>query len=279
MFKVRKFGLRGLVLAGLVFGAGMVQAALTPYTSDGAALVYSTDQNLTWTADANLFKTMCDAEGGSLPNICPELILEIIAEGSPVTHTGGTHDVMSDEFFQPTGQMSWFAANAWVEYLNSIAYGGATNWRLWEAAPSSDTNCSGSFDPVGSVPTQYYGYGCTGSELGYLYYEEGGAEPRVSQGPPISSLAPLAVFLNRQDAYYWSGTEYALVSSDAWEFGAGVGYQLFTNKGNLQLFAWAVRPGQIGPPTPIPTLSEWAQILLALSLMGMAGWYWQRKAS
>lgn len=32
-------------------------------------------------------------------------------------------------------------------------------------------------------------------------------------------------------------------------------------------------------PTPIPTLSEWAQILLALFLMGMAGWYWQRRAS
>ena len=32
-------------------------------------------------------------------------------------------------------------------------------------------------------------------------------------------------------------------------------------------------------PTPIPTLSEWAQILLALSLMGIAGWYWQRRAS
>ena len=32
-------------------------------------------------------------------------------------------------------------------------------------------------------------------------------------------------------------------------------------------------------PTPIPTLSEWAQILLVLSLMGMAGWYWQRRTS
>ena len=32
-------------------------------------------------------------------------------------------------------------------------------------------------------------------------------------------------------------------------------------------------------PTSIPTLSEWAQILLALSLLGMAGWYWQRRAS
>ena len=34
-----------------------------------------------------------------------------------------------------------------------------------------------------------------------------------------------------------------------------------------------------GDPTPIPTLSEWAQILLALSLMGMAGWYWHGRAS
>ena len=33
------------------------------------------------------------------------------------------------------------------------------------------------------------------------------------------------------------------------------------------------------PPVPIPTLSEWAQILLALSLMCMAGWYWQRRES
>ncbi len=32
-----------------------------------------------------------------------------------------------------------------------------------------------------------------------------------------------------------------------------------------------------GTPTPIPTLSEWAQIFLALSLMGMAGWYWRRR--
>ncbi len=31
-------------------------------------------------------------------------------------------------------------------------------------------------------------------------------------------------------------------------------------------------------PTPIPTLSEWAQILLALALMGMAGWYWQGRS-
>ena len=40
--------------------------------------------------------------------------------------------------------------------------------------------------------------------------------------------------------------------------------------------ALILRPRSV---TPIPTLSEWAQILLALSLMGMAGWYWHRRAS
>ncbi len=49
-------------------------------------------------------------------------------------------------------------------------------------------------------------------------------------------------------------------------------------------FLYAVSPLlTVGAPTPaptsIPTLSEWAQILLALSLMGMAGWYWQRRSS
>lgn len=32
-------------------------------------------------------------------------------------------------------------------------------------------------------------------------------------------------------------------------------------------------------PTPIPTLAEWAKILLALSMIGMARWYWMRRVS
>ena len=102
--------LSGLAVAVLLLGGGVVQAALQPYTSQGVNLVYSTGQDLTWTADANLFKTRCDAEGGTAPNICPELIKEIIAAGSPVTHMGtptfpSPHVVLATEFDQTNGQM------------------------------------------------------------------------------------------------------------------------------------------------------------------------------
>ena len=208
---------------------------------------------------------MCDAEGGTAPDICPNLIAAIIAAGSPVTHTGtvtfpSPHTVLTTEFNQTNGQMTWFAAKAWVVYLNSISFGGATNWRLW--SPGPDPICSGN--------------DCAASELGNLYYTEGG----LTAGVPITNSTQLtAVFTKLQNASYWSGTEYALDPDNAWYFFAGVGFQGPVGFESNKYHGWAVRPGQIAPPTPIPTLSEWAQILLALSLMGMAGWYWQRRAS
>lgn len=173
-------GLRGLLAASLLLGTGMVQAELIPYTSDGEALVYSTEQDLTWTADANLFKTQCDAE--AVAN-CPNLIAAIIAVGSPVTHTGtklfpSPHKVRPIEFDQSNGMMTWFAAQAWVAYLNSIAYGGASDWRQFEADPG-DTNCSDNFDPGGGLPLEYYGFGCTGNELGYVSTVSGSISPSV----------------------------------------------------------------------------------------------------
>lgn len=58
--RVSRGTLHGLAAAVLLLGAGVAQAALQQYTSQGAKLIYSTEQILTWTADANLFKTQCD---------------------------------------------------------------------------------------------------------------------------------------------------------------------------------------------------------------------------
>ncbi len=254
----------------MLLGAGGVQAALQPYTSQGVNLVYSTDQDLTWTADANLFNTLCEAKGGTAPAICPNLIAAIIAAGSPVAHTPSgsfpsPHDVVDTEFDQTNGRMTWFAAKAWVAYLNLIAYGGATDWRLWQADPS-DTNCS-SIDPVG----QHQGFGCIGNELGYLYYEEGGVTP-PNPGPPISTLSPLSnMFSNLQDWIYWSGTEYAPNPYHAWYFNSENGAQVNVNKGSEVPHAWAVRPGQLEPDSqPIPTVSVLGLGLLGLLLAGLA---------
>lgn len=265
--------LRGVAAAVLLLGAGVVQGALQPYTSAGAKLVYSTDQDLTWTADANLFKTQCAPDENA--GICPNLISAIIAAGSPVTDSQGSHPVQPGEFYESNGQMTWYAAKAWVAYLNSITYGGATNWRLWEADPS-DINCSDSYYPGGGFPWQYHDFGCTGSELGYLYYEEGGATPRDGPGPSIMSLTPLSVFDNLQFYAYWSGTDYAPSPEHAWLFHAANGLQFAASKEYLDsdwlnLFCgWAVRPGKVAPPQPIPTVSVWGLGLLGLLLAGVA---------
>ena len=236
----------------MLLGAGGVQAALQPYTSQGVNLVYSTDQDLTWTADANLFNTLCEAEGVSN---CPNLIAAIIAAGSPVTHAGSEkypspHTVVATEFNQDTGGMSWFAAKAWVAYLNSITYGGTTNWRLWSPGP----------DPI--CPE----YNCTGSEFGYLFYAEGG----LTAGNPITNSNELKnVFINLQDSLYWSSTEDTLARIYAWGFFALDGRQVYDWK-DYQFYAWAVRPGQVAPPQPIPTVSVWGLGLLGLLLAGLA---------
>ncbi len=101
--RVNRGTLHGLAAAVLLLGAGVAQAALQPYGNAGANLVYSTGQDLTWTADANLFKTQCDAEGTS---DCPNLIAAIIAAGSPVTDALGSHPVLLTEFDQTTGRMT-----------------------------------------------------------------------------------------------------------------------------------------------------------------------------
>ena len=222
--------MRGIATALLLLGAGVAQAALQPYPSQGANLVYSTGQDLTWTADANLFKTQCDAEGA---NNCPNLIAAIMDAGSLVTHTGtGTfpspHAVLTTEFNQTNGQMTWFAAQAWVAYLNSISYGGATNWRLWSSGPAPGA-----------------GYNRSDSELGYLYY----TEARLLRDTQITNSTQLkAVFNNLQNEFYWSGTEYATNPVNAWAFNANNGYQNGNSKA-IKYYGWAVRPGQVAPQT------------------------------
>ncbi len=49
-------------------------------------------------------------------------------------------------------------------------------------------------------------------------------------------------FSNLQPLIYWSGTEYAPNTSNAWSFLFNVGSQNYGTKTNA-LYAWAVRPG------------------------------------
>ncbi|WP_297293005.1 PEP-CTERM sorting domain-containing protein, partial [Oceanicoccus sp.] len=71
--------------------------------------------------------------------------------------------------------------------------------------------------------------------------------------------------LNLQSYVYWSGTEYAPGSYDAWYFGTDRGYQYNITK-SLEYYAWAVRSGDVSA-VPVPA-AVW---LFGSGLVGLIG--------
>ena len=68
------------------------------------------------------------------------------------SNTFGTPGVGAD------GSISWTAAQNWIASMNAAKYLGFSTWRL-PTTPMSDSSCNG-------------GFGCTGSEMGRLFYLE-----------------------------------------------------------------------------------------------------------
>ena len=136
------------------------------------------------------------------------------------------------------GLMNWTAANAWAAGLN---IGGYTGWRL-PTTLQPDATCQNQ-SGGGS-----FGFNCTGSELGHLYYTEGG----LSQNKNITSSAVLSgLFSNMQNNVYWSATVYPPIPNFALYFSTGVGEQFYTIKGVIG-YAWAVRDGDVGGTSTVP---------------------------
>lgn len=235
----------GAVALGLSAGA---QAALTGLVYDNDYTpVGASGAGLIWVADANLFKTQYDAAISGGFNIVTGTGGIIDTVGS-ITSSNGTHTLVAGDFNTSNGRMTWYGAMAWAEWLGSINYGGADDWRL----PSA-------LNQDGSGPC--YGYNCSGSELGHLHYSEGG----LTAGQSILADPPGILddyFTHIQSYVYWSGTDYAPDPSFAWSFSTGTGGQGGSGK-SLSYYAWAVRPGDV----PLPG----AGLLLASALVGL-GW-------
>jgi hypothetical protein len=112
----------------------------------------------------------------------------------------------------------WLTVMSWAD---SLVYAGYDNWRL----PSS-------LNSDGSGPC--YGYNCTESEMGNLYYVEG---VNMDDQKVFDHVATL----------YWSNTE--VNSNEAWGFAFGTSYsgmQGIDPKSSVVL-AWAVRDVTIIP--------------------------------
>ena len=145
--------------------------------------------------------------------------------------------------YDADGRMFWNDANVWVDSLN---IGGYTGWRL----PLTDTICG-------------FNYNCTNSEMGHLFYIEGG----LAQEKSINSSNYLkSFFTNRQDYYYWSGNWLEANHNLAWDMIMSNGHQDWGSNDNF-FYAWAVYSGDVGGGGSVPEPG-------ILGLMGIGALAW-----
>lgn len=226
-------------LAAILAGVGLLASGAAQATlyDRGGGLIYDDVLKITWLKDANYAKT---------------------------------------SGYDADGRMNWGAANAWaagLSYFDSVRNVTWTDWRLPTVSP---VGAAFNYDFSNNGTTDY-GFGNTSpnSEMAYMYYVNlgnlGFCTP--DNGSPTScveqagwGLVHTAPFDNLQSDVYWSGTAYAPdPASYAWHFVTFYGGQVYDPPGN-ELFAWAVRPGDVAAAGAVPE-----PMSLALVGAGLAG--------
>lgn len=221
-----------LLAAGLISGAA--QAALV---DRGGGLIYDTDLNVTWLADANYAKT---------------------------------------SGYDAHGRMNWDEATTWaanLSYFDSERNVTYTDWRLPTTTDTgtagcnyaySGTDCGSNVNPASSEMAHLYF-----TELGSLsYFTTTGAVSGAYAGGsnPTSTLDNVGPFINFQSDSYWSGTEYAPNPLYAWYFSTSDGGHGYYSK-TVGFYALAVRPGDVAA---VPEAETYALMLAGLGLVGFA---------
>lgn len=214
----------------LITALGLSNIANAALISRLGGLAYYDDvADLTWLADAN-------AGAGSIYDD-----LQILPHGTFGTTTDGL--------------MSWASANAWAASLNVE---GVTGWRLPDTL-QPDASCD-TQDSNGS-----YGYNCTGSEMGNLFYNVLGGVADFELGKVHNANYDL-FSVPEDDVFLWSATENSLNNANAWYFSTFDGWQ--THRGHKEyagFLAWGVHSGDVAVSSiPIPA-SIW------LFISGIAG--------
>ena len=171
--------------------------------------------------------------------------------------------------------LNWADQNVWASGLGAVLtinlkseYTVTWDDPSWRLPSTVDGPWVGGFNGTTTA-----GYNITTSEMGHLFYEElvnlgqiatDGTNPQAGWG-----LYKTGDFNNLLQAFYWSETEYAADSNNAWFFGLYNGNQDEKSK-TITERGLAVRNGRVTTSAsivPEPTTI----LLLGLGVMGLAG--------
>jgi hypothetical protein len=253
----------------LVVSLGFSAASEAQLQNMGNGLINDIDLNVTWLRDANSFFTLSGK--GKNPVKAKALISAVIAAVPTLTDNIETHDTDISDFNPRNGKMSWWGAQAWVGYLNSITYKGFNDWRLPKVNPVDGLELNFSTSHDGSTDD---GYNTTAvnpiaHELPHVFYQELHNLSQVKlSGLPRSKgygLKRKGPFLHLKKSIYWTETLYTAFS------GGGDMFHFDTKNGGMghdqkifKSYTWIVRDGlapkQVpsssgasDPTAPIPT--------------------------
>jgi len=231
------------LLAGLTL-SGAAQAALH---DRGGGLIYDDVLNVTWLADANYART---------------------------------------SGYDDDGLMTWDQAMTWaanLSYYDSVRNVTYDDWRLPTITDTGTPGCNWDYSGTDcGYNVQTVSGSTVYSELAHMYYNnlgfKGGYSPTGDYQPDFGifgngtsggerdGLGPNGAINNLQSSVYWSGTEYAPDTDDAWLFYTGNGFQGLGDK-TAEVYAWAVRPGDVAA---VPEPEMYALLLAGLGLVGVA---------
>jgi hypothetical protein len=230
------------IVVTLAVGAGTAEAALQARDLNGDTVTdayYDTVLNITWLANAN-------------------------------AGAGSSYD---DGVSTTDGRMTWQNAVNWATGLSYTV--GSTVYDDWRLPFVTDTGTPGCDFAYSGTDCGYNVQTKDGStvysELAHMFYNTLGNKAYYdTSGTPQSGwgLHNAGPFSNLQSYVYWSGTGYAPNPSYAWQFVNSTGYQV-NNLKDRELYAWAVRDGDIAAvplPAALPLFGS------ALAGLGLIGW-------